>query len=183
MLKKIVIRIMIFTAFLGTVIFAMEQLHSFVNYSKGREVLDRDAYLLQQILEDENCLSNDVIGTNSQYAKFVNEVLRQSETDIFKYDIQVSSGGQVKANDKLGNNGWRGITDSENPLQVEYTSYADAPQRGSVITATLTLNVYSPAITNIVKPEDEYSKVNHRILTKITKEVKVIGRKYYKGKA
>lgn len=183
MFKGVILKIMFISVVIGGMVFFTEQFWSFRNISKGRDLLDRDAYLLQQILEDENCLSADVIGGESQYSRFVNDVLRNSETDVFKYDIEVAGSGRIKANSALGNNGWSGINDAGNPLRVDYTSYTTAPQRGEIVTASLTMTVYSPALTGRNYADDTFSRTNKRIRTEITKEIKVIGRKYYKGKA
>lgn len=182
-LKDLTLKIFMFLAFFTMTVMAAFKIAQWIQIGQGKEILEQDAHILSSILEEENCLSNDVINGESRYMNFVNNTLRNSETDIFKYDISVGSDGSVRENPELLGDSWSGIDDDSNPLKVSYVSYVTCLQRDSIVTATLTMRVYTPTLFSaFVEMDDPFAAKYHRMRYDISQPVEVIGTKFYKGK-
>lgn len=185
LLRGIVLKILFVSAFLTFTVMVVHNVCEIIVVSQAREQLKKDAYILGSILEEENCLSTD-LGGESRFKYYVDSVLRSSETDTFKYDIEVSSTGSITNNRELGGDSWSGVDNDRSPIKIdeEFTSYVSCPQRGEVVRATLTMNVYTPSIMSMFVDEDDpYAANNSRMKKTISQEVEVLGMKFYKGKA
>lgn len=181
LIKSVTIKIAIFVAFITSFITACHFVCEFYVISQGREQLKQDAYILGSILEEENCLDLS-LGANSRYKYFVDNILRSTEGDVFKYDIEVSPTGIVSNNSELGNDDWSGEDNENNPIKVSSCSYVDCVQRGGIVRATLTMDVYCPTLMSAFIGDDEFSKKYNRMHREISQDIEVIGMKYYKGK-
>lgn len=184
-LKKVFIRLMLFVAFFMTILHFSNQLIAQYYVGLGKEQLKKDAYVLGSILEEENCLSMDVLGDTSRLEDFVNGTLRTSETSIFKYNIDITSSNKVVNNPLLESDAFVGIHSPKCAISIEpqYTSYTTCPQKGHVVTATLSMVVYPPTLfENLIDHSDEFAVKYRRMKYEISQDVKVLGFKYYKGK-
>lgn len=180
-IKKFVITILAMMVFTLPTVYATNMVIYGIMIYQGHEALKQDAQILSSILEQENCLSLDEIEGTSRYARYVNETLRASENDFLKYNIEVKN-NKIQNNLKLGADSFSKSDDEDSPLQVSSTSYTTCPNRGDVVTASLTLYVYGPTVFKKLEGPDKFCKQNHRMKHEITQKVEVIGMKKYKGK-
>ena len=200
----------IFVACFGFIILQLiTVLTVIVSVSKGHEKLNDDLELLRTIVTQYNTLPSDSVGSiPSTYDNFVNDVLRQSETNMYKYDVAIDTGKtyhhRVTNNKALvtpvytgpycfkSGTSHSGINEIANPIKI-YTSLADtqlsathdfysSPNRGQVIYIELTMNVYTPVLSALFRTNDKFSQDYGRHLTQITARTTTIGNAHYKSK-
>ena len=208
-LKNYIIRVLIIACFSFVVIQLITVLSIIINVSRGYEKLNDDIELLRSVVTQYNTLPTDSVGgIPSSYDNFVNGVLKQSETDIFKYDISIdltkiyhdritnnkdlSSDTYIGAYCFQSGTAHGGVNELYNPIRI-YTSLHDkekftthdfysAPNRGGSIYIELTMNVYTPVLSAFFTTDDTFSQNYNRHLTKITAKTTTIGNAHYKSK-
>ncbi len=195
-MKKFTIRTLLVVCFAFTIIQLLTVIQIIILTANGYEKLNDDLELLRNVVTQYNVLPTDTVtSVPSTYENFVTEILRRSETDVYKYDIEVSSGGTISNNTSLSTNSYRGTysvsatanpikvyTDLSNPTASAISTFIDAPNRGEVIYIELTLNVYVPVISTFFTTTDNYSQLWNRHLVQITSSVATIGNAHYKSK-
>lgn len=151
-----------------------------------------DLNALKQMVAIYNTLPADDLNNYSIYEGFVEGVLRETEDDYLKYNIEVNNGDDISNNSELGAEVFSEANASNSPIKIYYydedgskiytDSFLDAPQRGTPIYIELTGYLYVPMLSKYFYTDDYYSKKYHRKLIKIPEEAVVIGEEKYKGR-
>lgn len=194
-LKKFTIRTLIVVCFAFTVIQLLTILQILIVTANGYEKLNDDLELLRNVVTQYNVLPTDTVShVPSTYENFVNEILRRSETDVYKYDIMVNS-GTITNNTDVQTNGYRDsysastqdnpikiYTNPSNPTGSAISTFLEAPNRGEVIYIELSMKIYVPVVSTFFATTDTYSQLWNRHLVEISSTTATIGNAHYKSK-